>query len=80
MIGEIFSSGGAYLYKDHSDQSVYGSKVSLFLFYPIQMPKASKDMLVFFFIIINKLLYIALKNRDNKIVREPDFIIQNQKY
>ena len=35
-------------------------------------------MLVFF--IINKLLYIALKNRDNKIVREPDFIIQNQKY
>ena len=77
MIGEIFSSGGAYLYKDHSDQSVYGSKVSLFLFYPIQMPKASKDMLVFFL-----LLYIAraLKNRDNKIGREPDFIIQNQKY
>ena len=50
MIGEIFSSGGAYLYKDHSDQSsVYGSKVSLILFYPIQMPKASKDMLVFFY-------------------------------
>ena len=53
MIGEIFSSGGAYLYKDHSDQSVYGSKVSLFLFYPIQMPKASKDMLVFFLLSIN---------------------------